>query len=195
MSDQGIPADWKPSDLEFRFTSGRVCLDMLATVGSRSLAAVDRWRDGADLGRWCVDAGLLDEAPAVSGAGLEAAREVREALYRLVQARREARLPEREDVDLLNAWAARPPPAPQLGPDGRSKHMVLDGTLDAALAAVAHDAVDLLAGPQIGKVRECAEETCSILFVDASRPGKRRWCSMNRCGNKVKKAAFRGRNR
>ena len=55
--------------------------------------------------------------------------------------------------------------------------------------------IDLLAGPQVDKVRECAEETCSILFVDASRPGKRRWCSMNRCGNKVKKAAFRNRDR
>lgn len=168
---------------------------MLATVGSRSQQAVDRWRDEDDLARWCVEAALLDQAPAVTAEELKRAREFREALYRLVQACRDDRIPERRDVDTLNAWAARPPPAPQLGPDGRSKHPVVDGTLDRALAAVAHDAIDLLAGPQVDKVRECAEETCSILFVDASRPGKRRWCSMNRCGNKVKKAAFRNRDR
>ena len=195
MLDQELPPDWKPSDLEFHFSSGRVCLDMLASVGSRSGAAFERWRRGQDLARWCVEAGLLDRGPDVTEADLEAARALREALYRTVQARRHERVPGRGDIDLLNEWAARPPPAPQLGPDGCSKLQASGGTLETALATVARDAIDLLTGPQVGRIRECAEDSCSVLFVDASRPGKRRWCSMNRCGNKVKKAAFRKRER
>ena len=193
MLDERLPPDWKPSDLKFHFSSGRVCLDMLASLGSRSGAAFERWRGTDDLARWCVEAGLLDQAPVVNEADLEAARALREALYRIVQARRGELGPERDDIDLLNSWAARPPPAPQLGPDGCSRHQVSDGTLETALSTVARDAVDLLTGSQVERIRECAEGTCSVLFVDTSRPGKRRWCSMNRCGNKVKKAAFRKR--
>ena len=62
------------------------------------------------------------------------------------------------------------------------------------MATAARDAIDLLSGPELEKVKECAEETCSILFVDSSRPGKRRWCSMRICGNKIKKAAYRRRH-
>ena len=168
---------------------------MLASVGSRSGASFERWRSAQDLARWCVEAGLLDQTPAVDEADLASARALREALYRIVQARRVERVPERGDIDLLNAWAARPPPAPQLGPDGCSKRQMPHEALETALSAIARDAIDLLTGPQVGRIRECAEDTCSVLFVDASRPGKRRWCSMNRCGNKVKKAAFRNRKR
>jgi predicted RNA-binding Zn ribbon-like protein len=62
-----------------------------------------------------------------------------------------------------------------------------------ALAAVARDAVDLLSGPLAGRIRECGADDCALLFVDASRPGRRRWCSMEACGNRAKAAAFRRR--
>jgi predicted RNA-binding Zn ribbon-like protein len=34
-----------------------------------------------------------------------------------------------------------------------------------------------------------------VLFVDTSRKGDRRWCSMSACGNKAKVAGFRKRER
>ncbi|MCL9761259.1 CGNR zinc finger domain-containing protein [Frankia sp. AiPa1] len=40
-------------------------------------------------------------------------------------------------------------------------------------------------------MHECAGPDCRALFLDGSRPGRRRWCSMNTCGNKAKKAALR----
>jgi hypothetical protein len=36
---------------------------------------------------------------------------------------------------------------------------------------------------------------CSLLFVDTSRSGRRRWCSMERCGNRAKVAAHRRRRK
>jgi predicted RNA-binding Zn ribbon-like protein len=32
-----------------------------------------------------------------------------------------------------------------------------------------------------------------LLYVDASRPGRRRWCSMERCGDRAKKRKARGK--
>ncbi|WP_338023753.1 CGNR zinc finger domain-containing protein [Amycolatopsis vastitatis] len=45
-------------------------------------------------------------------------------------------------------------------------------------ATVARDAVELLAGPFAHRIRTCAAEDCHLIYVDASRPGRRRWCSM-----------------
>ena len=62
-----------------------------------------------------------------------------------------------------------------------------------ALSAVARGAVDLLAGPDRGKIRRCGR--CTLHFVDRSRPGNRRWCSMELCGNRSKAEAFRDRQK
>jgi predicted RNA-binding Zn ribbon-like protein len=44
------------------------------------------------------------------------------------------------------------------------------------------------------RVRPCANPECVLWFVDTSRPGTRRWCSMAACGNRDK-AARHGRTR
>ncbi len=184
----------EPRDYRFRFSSGRLCLDLLATVADRAHLAYDRWRTAGDLGRWCVESGLLSAAPRSTGAQLGQARRLRESLYRVVQAGRAGQRPEPQDLDLVNRWAARPPLVPRLEADGRTRTLSGAPPLDAVLATAARDAVDLLAGPGLDKVKVCAEDSCSILFVDSSRPGKRRWCSMSICGNKIKKAAYRKRH-
>ena len=45
---------------------------------------------------------------------------------------------------------------------------------------------DLLTGGKLDKVRRCANPECGWLFLDDSRAGKRRWCSMSSCGNRAK---------
>ncbi|MBB2948223.1 hypothetical protein FB565_008006 [Actinoplanes lutulentus] len=40
---------------------------------------------------------------------------------------------------------------------------------------------------------ECSGDTCPLVFVDSSRPGARRWCAMERCGNRHKLRALRAR--
>jgi len=65
--------------------------------------------------------------------------------------------------------------------------------VDQALAHIAREGIALLTGPLRGRVRECAAPDCQLLFVDTSRPGRRQWCSMARCGNIAKTRAYRGR--
>ncbi len=42
-------------------------------------------------------------------------------------------------------------------------------------------------------VRKCGNPRCPIFFYDVSRTGKRRWCSMDSCGNQAKVRAFLNR--
>lgn len=180
---------------EFRFRSGRPCLDLLATVGDRDGLAFDRWRVPADLGRWCREAGLLAEAPRVNPAQLEAARALREATHRLLCAALAGQAPAPSDLALLNDWARLPPLAPQLVDFGCPVATSAARPLQATLASVARDAVSLLADGPLDRVRQCAADDCSVWFLDSSRPGRRRWCSMAGCGNREKKATFRGKRR
>jgi predicted RNA-binding Zn ribbon-like protein len=59
---------------------------------------------------------------------------------------------------------------------------------------VAIAAVDLLRDPErLARVKRCAQ--CSWLFLDRSRNGSRRWCSMGECGAQVKMRRYRAARR
>jgi predicted RNA-binding Zn ribbon-like protein len=45
---------------------------------------------------------------------------------------------------------------------------------------------DLLASDKLASVKRCANEECRYLFLDDSKSGSRRWCSMASCGNRAK---------
>jgi predicted RNA-binding Zn ribbon-like protein len=45
------------------------------------------------------------------------------------------------------------------------------------------------------RVRRCAGSTCVLVFLDASRNGGRRWCSMATCGSRAKAADYYRRQR
>ncbi|QIG46881.1 hypothetical protein G5V57_03445 [Nordella sp. HKS 07] len=187
--------DIHPSDWKFRFRSGRLCLDFIATVGDRDHMAFDRWQSEADFGRWCMAAGLLPHTITVTSVELDGARRLREALYRLVLAALAQSEPDPADLALLNSAARAAPLVPQLAAIGGPSRWESDTPYDAVLAMVTRDAIELLSGEMMGRVRKCADDHCSVLFLDLSRAGRRRWCAMNGCGNKVKKAAYRKRLR
>jgi predicted RNA-binding Zn ribbon-like protein len=52
---------------------------------------------------------------------------------------------------------------------------------------------ELLAEADFSRIRKC--ESCVVHFLDTSKKGSRRWCSMNICGNKLKVAAYQRRKR
>ena len=65
---------------------------------------------------------------------------------------------------------------------------------EQGLGAFARDARDVIGtGTLRDRVRECAGDNCQLIFLDTSRPGNRRWCSMERCGNRSKVRAHRAR--
>ncbi|WP_214320095.1 CGNR zinc finger domain-containing protein [Nonomuraea sediminis] len=127
-----------------------------------------------------------------SGVRVEEAWELREAVNALVRAARDGRAAGQGERDVVNRAAARPAPAPWLGGDGRLRWAAED-PVAAMLALVARDALELVTSPAIERVRACAGEGCAALFLDGSRPGTRRWCSMDTCGNRAKKQTLRSK--
>lgn len=178
---------------DFRFGLGDPVLEFLATRAGRYGEPLERLAEPADLTRW-LELSHLAGGARCSEDVLADAHELREAIYRTLTAAREARRPNSSDLRLVNDWARRPTPSPQLSP---SMNVVFTGPdpCRAELATLARAAIELIAGPRLSRIRNCANPTCSLMFIDHSRPGRRRWCSMERCGNRAKTARYRQRRR
>lgn len=175
------------------FVSGRPSLDFIGTLKwRRGKSAEEQLIEPALLSDWARGAGLVDEAIAVSTRDLSQAIELREALYRLVTTRLVGHRAEDADVELLNSHARRHPVTPELLPDG---HVRLRASPHRLLASVALDTLDLLAGADMNRVRECTSTDCTRLYVDTSRSRNRRWCGMTECGNRAKARTFRQRHK
>ena len=175
-----------------RFRTGRVCLDFVHTGGVGRWTAAELIHDPADAGHWL--AVVLDLATDVRAtrADVEPLRRLREALWQLAQRSIAGKSLPARHVAVVNAAAERAPIRMALTTGGRSCAVA---PVDArqALSVIARDAIDLFAGPLRERIRTCAADDCDLLFVDTSRPGQRRWCSMNRCGTRAKMARYRGR--
>ena len=63
-----------------------------------------------------------------------------------------------------------------------------------ALGRVAHDAIRLLS-TEPERLTLCELPSCGALLLSRSRSDRRRWCSMELCGNRAKVAAYRARQR
>jgi predicted RNA-binding Zn ribbon-like protein len=126
------------------------------------------------------------------GSDLAEARRLRDTLWRLTREWVRGRAGDPVDVALVNQAATLPRLAPRIEPDGAAG-WALPATAGQALSTIARDAVTLRTGPLAGRIRECAGDDCSLVFVDTSRPGTRRWCSRRRCGNRVTVRARRHR--
>lgn len=70
---------------------------------------------------------------------------------------------------------------------GKSGH----GTVEDALSVIANDAIDVLRSTNRDRLSLCASPTCQEMFIDNSQSHTRRWCDMNICGNRHKKARHR----
>ncbi|WP_152864572.1 CGNR zinc finger domain-containing protein [Streptomyces acidicola] len=189
------------SGVSFRFDPGALCLELLTTGGPGAFRRFEVLHAPADLVAW-AERSRLTPTPAleVTEQDVAYARRVRDALFRVVVARIRGGLPEfgvegggREDLDVLNEAAAHPPLVPAIVGDGERRVWAGVAVGTQLVSSVARDAVELLTGPYAERVRMCAGERCYLVYVDTSRPGRRRWCSMEHCGNRHKVRALRAR--
>ena len=183
---------------DWRFDSGRICLDLVAT-GTGTSGACEQLPGTGPLAAWLVAAGLVPNGTVlatVDDTWVARFRHLRADIDRLLTAelgggRADAAL------DRVNALAAGPPPGLRAV---RAKGGDLTRTLNAPpacaelLAAVARDCVDLLTDPVARScLRRCEGDTCRRLYLDTSRGHRRRWCSSEVCGNRERVARHRRR--
>jgi predicted RNA-binding Zn ribbon-like protein len=176
---------------KFEFISGSLSLDFVDTLGNRRAEPIERLASPGDLDRWFRAAGLAGGALIESTrAHLAQARALRDAIFRFAQSAVENKRITLTDTETINHWAIRMPLRPTIA-DGQIKLTAKQPT-EAALSTIAGDAIELILGGRRSRIRECPE--CRMIFVDTSRPGKRRWCSSaSGCGNRAKVRAHRSR--
>jgi len=167
-----------------RFRTGRMSLDLTHTGGEGEAARWEILREPADVARF-LGVIIETEPPVVEASDMERVFAVRQAISNLARFRIAGVVEPKGTIDVINAAAAEPSLAPQLKDYGSRR--LLPGHARQALSTIARDAVDLYSSPLAERVRICEANDCGLLFVDASRPGTRRWCSMDWCGDRAKK--------
>lgn len=183
-----------PRRTAFVFT-GRPCADLAMTGGDDWLSVFEVLHAPADLDRWLADGALAVSGTRAGDDDLRAARALRRALIAAVDALLGGRLPPAEAIEAIGAAAAVAPLVPRVDPDSGARGWAAP-TARAALSDVARDALELIGErEQWERLRICASDDCGILFYDASRPGRRRWCSTERCGDRNRARAYRARKR
>ena len=147
--------------------------------------------DGSELAGALVALDVLSIRPAVRPEELAWAVILRDALRRAMAAAAAGHPPSIRDVETLNSYAADEPPIVALSPQGGMLRIATD-PVRCALAAIARDGIGVVAR-RARDLRRC--EGCDAHFIDDSRGRRRRWCSMERCGNRAKVAGYRSRRR
>ncbi|WP_280384463.1 CGNR zinc finger domain-containing protein [Nocardia wallacei] len=127
-------------------------------------------------------------------AQLELARELREAIHAAATAAATHDALPAAAVRIINDRSMQGRAVAVLTPDGNRQWRLGSATGVAdALGVIAADAIGIIAGERDGKLALCASPTCRAAFFDTSRSRTRRWCDMNTCGNREKKARFHRR--
>lgn len=66
-------------------------------------------------------------------------------------------------------------------------------TTGAVAAAVALDFARFTTNHEAVRLRHCSNPSCTMVFYDRGKNNRRRWCSMQACGNRAKVASYRER--
>jgi predicted RNA-binding Zn ribbon-like protein len=81
-------------------------------------------------------------------------------------------------------------------PDGMSlDHRHEGDPVEGALGRLAESVARELTQGRPERLRVCENPECRWIFVDTSHSGRRKWCDMRTCGNRVKVARHRQRRR
>jgi predicted RNA-binding Zn ribbon-like protein len=155
-----------------------------------------------ELLRWCEqqhvagEAGVVavrrwwQEHPLAAETTLREALALRETIYRLLFNAAEQRASDAGDLARFSHTLSNAPPRVDLATNEHGFAWRIERPFPPGvaglLAPVLWSAGDLLVGARRERLRHCANERCLWLFVDESKAGTRRWCSMSACGNRAK---------
>ncbi|GGV89074.1 hypothetical protein GCM10015535_41860 [Streptomyces gelaticus] len=198
---------FKPRDL----VGGHIVIDLVNTVTARDAEPID-WLDGYPrLLEWAALTGQFDAAaltdlqrlaeaePCRAAPALDRTRELREALHDLITAllHQDAPTPATAVDQVEDHWKHAVARA-RLTVRGNTPQLRV-GVETSGLEYLNHElalqAFDLLRALPLERTRICPGLRCGWVFIDSSRAGRRRWCSMATCGNASKGRTHYQRNR
>jgi predicted RNA-binding Zn ribbon-like protein len=124
-------------------------------------------------------------------AQLDLARELRESIHAAATAAAIQDALPASAVQVINDRSVQGRAAAVLTPEGERRWRLSSASrVEDALGVIAADAISIIAGERDGRLALCASPTCQAAFFDTSQSRTRKWCDMNTCGNRQKKARF-----
>lgn len=182
---------------------GVLCLDFINTVQDRFAEPLKDYLTGFnDLIYWAkrvevIDAKTYKELanfaaahPGKAGKFFEQALEVRALLYRMFLATSKGEIIAAADLKQFNNFLSQHCSTLQIKCEGeiyRESWECADD-IHAITSPVIQSAYKLLLSDRLNRVKECPN--CGWLFLDSTKNGKRRWCSMQSCGSNVKATEY-----
>lgn len=165
-----------------------------ATLTERCGDAVERIPTPHRLVDWLAVNGLA--ADSCTTVQLELAWELRESIHAAATAAAIHDALPAPAVQVINDRSTQGRAAAILTPEStRQWRLSSASCVEDALGVIAADAISIIAGERDGKLALCASPTCQAAFFDTSQSRTRRWCDMNTCGNRQKKARFNANQR
>lgn len=194
---------WKRVERIFDLTlTGELSLDLANTIDWRSSESpLELLGSYADLLRWGRHTGILKERearelareaashPEKAVAVLKRVVALRETLFRIFSAVVEGEQTGAADLDFLNRSLAEALARLKLRQEGKRYEWEWKGggaDLERIVWPVIRSASEFLTSNELSRLRLCQGEGCAWLFVDTSRNKRRRWCTMEICGNRSK---------
>ncbi|MFJ4839848.1 CGNR zinc finger domain-containing protein [Streptomyces sp. NPDC088746] len=177
------------------FRLGKVlAMSFTGTLSERRGDAVERIPTPQRLIDWLAVSGL--DVDSCTTAQLEHARELRESIHAAATAAAVQDALPVSAVHVINDCSAQGRAAAILTPEGERRWRLSSAArVEDALSVIAADAISVIAGERDGQLALCASPTCQAAFFDTSRSRTRKWCDMNTCGNRQKKARFHANQR
>lgn len=172
----------------FLFVGNNIAADFVNTELVVRGERVDRLSDPDDLKQWAKEATLPIDSK-VGQVHVRQAHYLRSALSEAFTSRIANESASPEALEAINQHMVSYATRQVLRfKDGAYTVERASGSFTAPmlLESLAHEGATLLASPQAERLKQCSSPDCVLIFVDTSRSQKRRWCSMEICGNRAK---------
>ncbi len=188
---------------------GNLALDLVNTVSGWNYAPEDWVPDIVSFLAWARTCGLLDEeeqkaaarhakeAPAAAERVLASVKELRFALWSLVDTLEHRRHAQPGDLSVIAEWRLRLAISEQINVRRNKIDFTIKkdiSALELPILRVTAEAMSLLKDFSSTRIKTCAAQDCGWKFVDQSKNRSRRWCDMAVCGNLAKARHYRARN-
>ena len=178
---------------EFRLGSV-LATSFTATLTERQGEPVERIPTPQRLADWLAVSGLAVDA--CTADQLDLARDLREAIHAAATAAAVQDPLPASALRVINDRSAQGRAAAVLTPEGERRwRLGPESAVEDALGVIAADAISVIAGERDGRLALCESPTCRAAFFDTSQSRTRKWCEMNTCGNRQKKARFTAKRR
>jgi predicted RNA-binding Zn ribbon-like protein len=186
-------------DLSGILVGGSLWLDLVNTIHMRDSRRIDLFDDNEAVQSWLSACGLMQQEQFINlqqenklTTLLKDLRSIREICHQILLA-------------IEQSHEITTPVFSQLQTFIKPLRLMIDLTMqngmltrhyrgadltDDILYKIANSVVDTLQQVSWDRLKQCQHEDCILHFVDTSKAGKRRWCSMETCGNRYKAAQF-----